>query len=66
MSVSLILSYAVQRFLGKPMNINSTDNYLGKNYIIMQEVIDSVIVWKFIWGYPPNLEKLINHNTSSS
>jgi len=48
------------------MNINSTDNYLCKNYIIMQEVIDSIIVWKFIWGYPPNLEKLINHKTSSS
>jgi len=66
MSVSLILANAVKRYLDKPMNINSTDNYLCKHYIIMKEVIDSVIVWKFIWGYPPSLGKLLNHETSSS
>ena len=65
MSVSLILAYAVKKFLCKLMKINCTDNYLYKNYIIVKEVIDSVIVWKFIWGYPPNLEKFINYETSS-
>jgi len=65
MSVSLILAYAVKKFLCKLMKINSTDNYLCKNYIIVKEVIDSVIVWKFIWGFPPNMEKLLNHETSS-
>ena len=59
MSVSLILAYAVKKFLGKPLNIHSTDNYLCKHYIIMKEVIDSVIVWKFIWGFPPNMEKYL-------
>ena len=65
MSVSLILAYAVKRFLSNLYNINRTDNYPCKNYIIVKDVIDSVIVWKFIWGYPPNLEKLINHETSN-
>ena len=63
MSVSLILAYAVKKFLCKLIKINSTDNYLYKNYIIVKEVIDSVIVWKFIWGCPINLEKLINPET---
>ena len=65
MSVSLILAYAVKRFLGKLKNINSTDNYLCKNYIIVKKVIDTVIVWKFIWGYPTNLEKFINYESSN-
>ena len=33
MSVSLILAYAVKRFLVKLMNLKSTDNYRCKNYI---------------------------------
>ena len=61
MSVSLILAYAVKRFLGKPKIMTTTDNYLCKHYIIMKEVIDTVIVWKFIWGFPPNLGKLFNY-----
>ena len=66
MSVSLILAYAVKKFLCKLMKISNTDNYLYKNYIIIKEIVDFVIVWKFIWGYPPNLEKILNHKTSSS
>jgi hypothetical protein len=66
MSVSLILAYAVKKFLCKLMKIKSTDNYLCKNYIIAKDIIDSVIVWKFIWGYPPNLEKLLDIETFSS
>jgi hypothetical protein len=66
MSVSLILAHAVKKFLCKLMKINSTDNYLCKNYIIIKEIIDSVIVWKFIWGYPPNLEKFLNHEPGKS
>jgi hypothetical protein len=65
MSVSLILAFAVKKFLCKLMKINSTDNYLCKNYIIIKDIIDSIIVWKFVWGYPPNLEKFINYKTSS-
>jgi len=48
MSVSLILAIAVKKFLSKPLKIKTSDNYLCKNYIIIKEVIDSVIIWKFI------------------
>jgi len=64
MSVSLILAYAVKRFLCKLINFKSTDNYRCINYIIVKEVIDSFIVWKFIWGCPPNLERLHQLNIS--
>ena len=64
MSVSLILAYAVKRFLGKGVKSNISDNYLFRNYIIMKEVIDSVIIWKFIWGCPPHIEQLINYEHS--
>jgi hypothetical protein len=60
MSVSLILAYAAKKFLGEPTKIKYADNNLCKNYIIAKEVIDSVIVWKFIWGCPPNLSKYIH------
>ncbi len=57
MSVSSILVYAVETYLGKLMNTKGTDNNRYKNYIIMRELIDDIICWKFIWGFPPNLEK---------
>jgi len=55
MSVSLILAYAVGKYLSKLMKNKNTDNYRFKNYIIVREYIDDVICWKFIWGIPLNL-----------
>ena len=60
MSVSLILANAAKRFLSKPLKIKRTDNYLCKSYFIVKETIDSVIIWKLIWGCPPNLGKIMN------
>ncbi len=60
MSVSLILANAVKKYLGRQNKIINTDSYLCKNYMIIKEVIDSVIVWKLVWGWPPHLEKLIH------
>jgi hypothetical protein len=59
MPVSLILARAVKKYLRKLDKIH-TDNYRFTNYIIIKEVIDSAIVWKFIWGWPPSFEGLIN------
>ncbi len=59
MSVSLILARAVKKYLRKSNKIYS-DNYRFMNYIIIKEVIDSAIVWKFIWGWPSDLKSLIN------
>src|SRR3990172_3609520 len=60
MSVSLILAYSVKRYLCKLLRKNNTDNYQFNSYIIVKEVIENLIVWKFIWGIPHNLEKFIN------
>ena len=60
MSVSLILAYAVKKFLDKKIREKLTDNYQTfHNYIIAKEVIDNIICWKLIWGFPPNLNKFI-------
>lgn len=60
MSVSLILAIAVEKYLNVKKKLLITDNYQYKNYIIVKEVIDNIICWKFIWGYPLQIEKFIN------
>jgi hypothetical protein len=64
MSVSLILTNAARRYLGKFKKRICTDNNRFRSYLIIKELIDDVIVWKFIWGIPPNLEQLIKYNNS--
>ncbi|MBN2158610.1 MAG: hypothetical protein JW807_04385 [Spirochaetes bacterium] len=59
MSVSRLLAYAIKRFLNRLMKNKVTDNYQYHNYMVIREIIDSVICWKFIWGFPPNPEKLL-------
>jgi hypothetical protein len=60
MSVSLILAYAVEKFLDKLMKSNITDNNRYRNYIIAREVIDDIICWKLIWGFPRDLIKFLH------
>jgi hypothetical protein len=60
MTVSLILAYAVKNFMDTIMKKNNSDNNHFHNYILAKEEIDGVIMWKLIWGFPPNLEKFIN------
>jgi hypothetical protein len=62
MSVSLILAYAVEKFLDKLIKKNITDNNRFRNYVVIMDIIEDIICWKLIWGFPPNIEKLI-HNT---
>ncbi|OHD70438.1 MAG: hypothetical protein A2W19_15605 [Spirochaetes bacterium RBG_16_49_21] len=64
MSVSLILAYAVQRYLSKLLKRKMTDNYHFMNYMLIRETIDNLISWRLIWGFPPNLEKLLASETS--
>ncbi len=59
MSVSLLLAYAVKKYLGKTNTIDRCDNYLFINYTIVKEMIDNIICWKFIWGYTPAIEKFL-------
>ena len=60
-SVSLILAYAVKRYLQEIINDKSTDNYRSqyRNYVVVRENIGNIICWKLIWGYPPNIEQHI-------
>ncbi len=59
MSVSLILAYAVEKYLINFEEINITDNYRFRNYVIVKEIVDGIICWRHYWGYPPNLENYI-------
>jgi hypothetical protein len=58
MSVSLILAHAVKRYLNKILQKNITDNYLFKDYVIIREVIDNIICWRLLWGFPPNFKEI--------
>ncbi len=58
MSVSHALADAVKRYLSKQMRVYTTDNYLCKNYIIIKEIIDYTVIWKLVWGFPPDPSKL--------
>jgi hypothetical protein len=62
MSVSRILAIAVGKYLKKNMKKMITDNYLYKNYMIIKEVIDDVICWKLLWGFPKNPKKLFTRH----
>ncbi|MFC1671353.1 hypothetical protein ACFL20_13250 [Spirochaetota bacterium] len=55
-SVSYILAYAVREYISEIRKGKLTDNYLYRNYVIVKEIIDNIICWKFFWGLPPNLK----------
>ena len=62
MSVSLILAYAVKKFLGGQNLMDITDNnrHQYKNYVVVMEFISNIPCWKLIWGYPHLIEKHIS------
>lgn len=77
-SVSLLLSYAVNKYLDKYIlsihkklkNIEG-DNYLFNNYILTKSLFDTSICWTIYWGIPPNpqdaqLQKIRNPITDDS
>jgi hypothetical protein len=54
-SISLLIALAVKKFLNNSgVNIN-TDNYLFNNYLVVQEIVDSIICWRLYWGYPAEI-----------
>ncbi len=63
MSVSLILAYAVMRYLDEVLKWNkSTDKYFHKSYILIKNTYDGAICWQIYWGIPPKLPGLRNCN----
>jgi hypothetical protein len=60
MSVSLICACAVQKYLKKPLKKRIADNYpFFMNYMLVKEIIDNIISWRIIWGFPPDINKFI-------
>lgn len=57
MSVSLILAYAVNKYLNDMSKEKVMDKNLIRNYVIVKEYIKDIICWKFIWGYSPDIIK---------
>lgn len=53
MSLSLLLAYAVLKYLKVIMRNKDTDNNRYLNYSLINESIDSTITWRLIWGLPP-------------
>jgi hypothetical protein len=54
LSISLILAYAVLRYLDDLMKSNiSTDKYFYRNYLFIRKIMDNVICWQLYWGIPP-------------
>jgi hypothetical protein len=59
LSVSLMLADAVQKYLGRLLKRTIADNYHFSNYVLIKETIDNIICWRHIWGFPPNLGKVL-------
>lgn len=57
MSASKLLAYAMEKYFRSQIMNNRTDNYPMINYLIIREVIDNIIHYRLIWGYPPEIEK---------
>ena len=57
MSVSLIIALGVEKYLDRILRGKGTDNNRFTNYVVIREIVDSIICWKLFWGYPPNIEK---------
>ena len=59
LSFSLILAYAVLRYLNEIFKSGEkTNNYCFCNYIIESKTMDNVISWHIYWGVPTQLHVL--------
>jgi hypothetical protein len=55
MSVSLLIAIALKNFLNDPEDTINTDNYRFTSYLVVQEIVDSIICWRLYWGYPAGI-----------
>jgi hypothetical protein len=63
MSLSFILAYAVKKYLDELAQVKKTDNYRYTNYLIIKDWIGSVVCWRLVWGYPPEIAKYLEPET---
>ena len=55
MSISFIIASAVMDFLNNPDVTIPTDNYLFNSYLVVREIVDSIICWRLYWGHPVSI-----------
>jgi hypothetical protein len=55
MSLSLLLAYAVSKFLKETLRSKGPDNNRYLVYTLMNERTDSTISWRMVWGKAPPL-----------
>jgi len=60
-SISNILQRAIKKYLSKKINYTRGDNYPYTNYLIIKDIVNNIICWKFYWGYPPGIEKILKN-----
>ncbi len=62
-SLSLILAEAVNKFLNNLLNNKkNTDNYPHANYVIIKEMINTIVSWRLIWGFPPTIAHIMEQS----
>lgn len=61
LSVSFIIAYAVEHYLDEMLNHTNgiTDNYLYRNYAIIQIPVGDIMCWLLCWGIHPELAKYL-------
>jgi hypothetical protein len=65
-SLSLIVAEAVKKFIDKHHKGKSDrDNYPHTNYVIIREMFDSIISWRLIWGFPPNIAQIVEQSRNT-
>lgn len=60
-SVSYILQRAIKKYILQKRRQDNSDNYPLKNYLIIKDVIDDIVCWTLYWGFPRNIEKIIEN-----
>jgi hypothetical protein len=60
-SVAYILQRAINKYMSNERNYNEGDNYPYTNYLIIKDIVNNIICWKYYWGYPIGIEKIL-HN----
>lgn len=62
-SLSLILAEAVMKYLNSLLKKEkNTDNYRHANYVIIKEMINTIVSWRLIWGFPPTMGQILEHS----
>jgi hypothetical protein len=64
-SLSLVLAEAVKKYLNHILKKEyNTDNYPHTCYVIIREMINTIVSWRLIWGLPPTLAHIMEQTNT--